>query len=81
PIDEAVPMLFRMGIDRSAILSRLANDGSQSTRCRSSAGISTDEQIHNLPPVSRLYVFNPESSNSRGWNRDTVNRVMETYQR
>jgi hypothetical protein len=65
-----------MGIDRNAILSRLAGEGFQATRCKSSAGISTDEHIFNLPPVSRLYVFNPD-----GWNRDALNRVMETYQR
>jgi Protein of unknown function (DUF3142) len=76
PIDEAVPMLFRMGIDRNAILSRLAGAGFQSTRCESSAGISTDEHINNLPPVPRLYVFNSE-----GWNRDSLTKVMETNQR
>jgi hypothetical protein len=76
PIDEAVPMLFRMGIDRKAILSRLAGEGFQATRCESSAGISLDENINNLPPVSRLYVFNPS-----GWDHAAVNKVMETYQR
>jgi len=76
PIDEAVPMLFRMGIDRNAILSRLAGEGFRATRCESSAGISTDELINNLPAVSRLYVFNPD-----GWTRDALNKVMETYQR
>lgn len=76
PIDEAVPMLFRMGTDRRAILSRLAGEGFRATRCESSAGISTDEHINNLPAVSRLYVFNPD-----GWNRDALNKVMETYQR
>ena len=75
PIDEAVPMLFRMGIDRNAILSRLAGEGFQATRCESSAGISLDEHINNLRPVSRLYVFNPS-----GWDKAAVNKVMETYQ-
>lgn len=76
PIDEAVPMLFRMGLDRNAILSRLAGNGFKATRCESSAGISTDEQINELPPVKRLYVFNPD-----GWDREALNKVMETYQR
>ena len=76
PIDEAVPMLFRMGLDRNAIVSRLAGNGFKGTRCDSSAGVSTDEHLSNLPSVSRLYVFNPQ-----GWNRDAVNNVMETYQR
>jgi len=76
PIDEAVPMLFRMGVDRNAILARLAGYGFQATPCESSAGIATDEHIDNLPRVSRLYVFNPD-----GWNRNALNKVMETYQR
>jgi hypothetical protein len=76
PIDEVVPMLFRMGLARNAILSQLAGEGFRATRCESSAGISTDEQINNLPPVSRLYVFNPS-----GWNREAVSKVTETYQR
>lgn len=76
PIDEAVPMLFRMGLDRNAILSRLAGEGFKGTRCESSAGISTDEHVNNLPPVSRLYVFNPSA-----WNRDALNKVMEINQR
>lgn len=76
PIDEAVPMLFRMGLDRNAIVSRLAGDGFKATRCESSAGISMDEHVKDLPPVSRLYVFNPKS-----WDRDALNKVMETYQR
>jgi len=76
PIDEAVPMLFRMGLDRNAIVSRLAGDGFKGTRCNSSAGISTDEHVRDLPAVSRLYVFNPKS-----WDRDALNKVMESYQR
>ena len=76
PIDEAVPMLFRMGIDRNAILSHLAGKGFQATRCESSAGIALDEPIADLPAVSRLYVFNP-----RSWNPDAVNKVMEIQQR
>jgi hypothetical protein len=76
PIDEVVPMLFRMGVDRNAIVSRLAGGGFKARRCNSSAGISTDEHINDLPAVSRLYVFNPKS-----WDRDALNKVMETYQR
>ena len=76
PIDEAVPMLFRMGQDRNAILSRLNGEGLSTTLCKSSAGISTDEHLSNLPLVPRLYVFNPTN-----WNRDALNKVMETYKR
>ncbi len=76
PVDEVVPMLFRMGIDRNGILSQLATKGFNSSRCQTTAGISTDEAIENLPTVTRLYVFNPN-----GWDRDSVNKVMENFNR
>jgi len=77
PIDEAVPMLFRMGIERKQFLSQLAAGGRFSAKpCQASAGVSTDEVFAQLPPVQRLYVFNPES-----WSPTSVNQTMETYQR
>lgn len=77
PIDEAVPMLFRMGVERNQILSQLA-DGEPFTSkpCKASAGVSTDEPITQLPHVQRLYVFSPES-----WTAQTLKQTMETYQR
>ena len=77
PVDEAVPMLFRMGIERKQFLSGLsAGEGFTSRRCRSSAGVSTDEPLAQLPRVQRLYVFNP-----RVWSPDALNKTMETYER
>jgi hypothetical protein len=77
PIDEAVPMLFRMGIERKQFLSQLAAGGGFSARiCQTSAGVSTDEAFPQLPPVQRLYVFNPEA-----WSPSSVNQTMETYHR
>ena len=72
PIDEAVPMLFRMGVDQKHF---------QSTRqfepgiCANSAGVSTDEPI-TPPVVDRLYIFNPNP-----WSRDSLNSVLETYRK
>src|SRR5437870_3367055 len=44
PIDEAIPMLFRMGTDGKEILNRLeAGDDFAASPCRQSYGISTDE--------------------------------------
>src|SRR5918912_353917 len=58
PVDEAVPMLFRMGIDRRQILSRLESDGEfRSSICRSSVGTSTDEPLVHMPASPRTYVF------------------------
>jgi hypothetical protein len=44
PLDEAVPMLFRMGADRAVVLARLqAGTNFSLPVCRSSVGISVDE--------------------------------------
>ena len=77
PVDEAVPMLFRMGIERKQFLSGLAAGETFTSRlCRSSAGVSTDEPLAHLPRVQRLYVFNP-----RVWSPDALNKTMEAYER
>ena len=72
PIEEAVPMLFRMGVDQKHF---------QSTRrfepaiCANSAGVSTDEPI-TPPVVDRLYIFSPNP-----WSRDSLNSALETYKK
>jgi len=77
PIDEAVPMLFRMGVERKQFLSQLAAGAPFSAApCQASAGISTDEPIAQLSPVQRVYVFNPKS-----WTPEAVNQTLETYQK
>lgn len=78
PIDEAVPMLFRMGVERNQFLSQLAAGVPFSAApCQASAGISTDEPLSRLPPSQRrqrVYVFNP-----RPWSPEEVKQTMETY--
>lgn len=77
PVDEAVPMLFRMGIDRAQIVSGLASgEPFHSPLCRQSSGVSVDETLPDLPPSERVYVFNPDS-----WSPNSVERIMEKYQR
>jgi hypothetical protein len=66
PIDEAVPMLFRMGVDDRNIRFRLARgDDFTSPVCRSSEGISTDEVAPELSGAGisgrRIYLFHPHS--------------------
>jgi hypothetical protein len=64
PVDEIVPMLFRMGPGGEALKRRLAAGGDfREARCRSAIGIATDTPPSGLPPGRRLYVFNP-----RRWN-------------
>jgi hypothetical protein len=60
PIDDAVPMLFRMGPDGPAIAKRLEQGGDFSlAMCRQSAGVSTDEPGVRVPAGRRLYIFHP----------------------
>jgi hypothetical protein len=64
PVDEIVPMLFRMGPGGESLKRRLAEGGDfREPRCRAAIGIATDTPPAGLPPGRRLYVFNP-----RRWN-------------
>jgi hypothetical protein len=73
PIDEAVPMLFRMGVDRPNILARLEAGTDFSARiARHSLGLSTDEPLTALPPGRRVYVFNP-----RSWSKQSAQKIVE----
>ena len=62
PIDEAVPMLFRMGPEGAEVRRRLRRGADFSDRaCRISVGVSTDEPLPRLPYGRRIYVFHPRS--------------------
>lgn len=75
PIDEAVPMLFRMGIDRGNILHALqAGEDFHEPLCRSSIGISTDEPWPEKLINRHIYIFNPHAWNSTSF--DTVSRKL-----
>jgi hypothetical protein len=61
PIDEAVPMLFRMGPGTNEVVTRISSGRDfSSALCRDSFGISSDERWASLPAGRRLYVFHPE---------------------
>lgn len=72
PIDEAVPMLFRMGVDQMHFQSRPQFEPSI---CANSAGVSTDEPL-TPPNVDRLYIFSPKP-----WTQASLNSALETYKR
>ena len=59
-VDEAVPMIFRMGADNRTIKSFLANGNDfREPLCRKSYGIALDEPLDiNLDPARRQYFFN-----------------------
>ncbi len=74
PIDEAVPMLFRMAADGKQIAGRL-DDGEDfnSSQCRQSYGISTDEPGSRLFSSRRVYVFSPDP-----WTDNSVRKILES---
>jgi hypothetical protein len=67
PIDDAVPMLFRMGSDRRNVVQHLLAGGDFNLDvCRQSLGLSLDEPIGRLPARRRLYFFSPSRWSDRG---------------
>jgi hypothetical protein len=76
PVAEAVPMIFRMGMDDKAVKNYLANGGDFKVKaCRQSYGITLDEEIKmNFDKSRRLYVFNPKP-----WTRSDVLRIEEKF--
>ncbi|HEV8718139.1 MAG TPA: DUF3142 domain-containing protein [Candidatus Binatia bacterium] len=77
PIDEAVPMLYRMGIDRKQVLFHLeAGKEFRPSLCRQSVGISTDEPRSRLPAGRRVYVFHP-----RPWSEEAAHDIIQEVRR
>jgi hypothetical protein len=73
PIDEAVPMLFRMAADGKQVLNQLeAGDDFIATPCRQGYGIALDEPRPKMFPDRKLFVFNP-----RAWTESTVREISE----
>lgn len=69
-VDEAVPMLFRMGPEGPALRRRL-QEGTDftGTFTRSSLGLSTDEPLPDRPRGRRTYVFHPGPWTPQAWDR------------
>jgi len=77
PIDEAVPMIFRMGTDDRTIKSMLAaGNDFREPLCQRSYGIALDETVDlKFKTGRRVYVFN-----SRSWQPIDINSVSERIQ-
>jgi hypothetical protein len=63
PVDEVVPMLFRMGPDGQRLKAKLEAGGDfANPRCRTSLAVSTDAPLAQAPADGRrLYLFDPQS--------------------
>ena len=72
PIDEAVPMLFRMGKEQNLFRPERGGPLVREPLCSGSLGLSVDEPWPRELAGKRLYVFN-----SRPWTKQSVARVVE----
>ena len=63
PVDEAVPMIFRMGADDRSIKNLLSSgEDFREPLCQKSYGIAVDEPLDiQFKPGRRVYVFNDRS--------------------
>jgi len=72
PVDEVVPMLFRMGADERRVRYDLARRGEFACRaCRNAVGLSTDEKEWPSLSERRVYLFHPGP-----WTRAVYERAM-----
>lgn len=74
PVDEAIPMAFRMGTDTQKIRAMLADGHDfRGELCQRSYGIALDEPFNiAFSPARRVYVFNP-----RSWQESDLNQLEE----
>jgi hypothetical protein len=74
PVDEAVPMIFRMGADDQQIKNLLASGGDfREPLCRASYGVALDEPVTlSFRDSRRRYIFN-----HRPWTKDDVLSLAE----
>jgi len=78
PVDEAIPMAFRMGTDSKKIKSLLEEGNDfRSELCRRSYGIALDEPLKaNFAAVRRVYAFN-----SRSWTPEDLQLLEARLQK
>ena len=77
PVDEIVPMLFRLGRGDDVIRWLAEGRDFRQPRCRSALAISTDTRVVRAPRGRRVYLFDPDS-----WTREdfmTVRNAVATW--
>jgi hypothetical protein len=73
PVDEAIPMLFRIGVDSGNVRRSLeSRTDFKATLALHSVGISTDETLPWIPPGRRVYIFSP-----RPWTEQSVQKALD----
>jgi Protein of unknown function (DUF3142) len=72
PVDEVVPMVFRMGADQHRIRRHLARGDFRVAACRHSLGLSTDEPLPALRAKRRLYMFHAQA-----WRPEAMASILE----
>lgn len=78
PVDEVVPMLFRMGPEGEAVKARLAAGGDfADRRCRKAVAVSADTPLPRIPAGRRVYLFSPRSWTARDFQ--LVRRRAEAW--
>jgi hypothetical protein len=60
PVDEIVPMLFRMGPAGEEVWAGLGSGDFRQPECHSAVGLSTDSRIDRLKRGRRVYLFDPK---------------------
>ena len=72
PVDEIVPMLFRMGPGGRALRATLAHGADfAEPRCRAAYAISTDTPLPRAPAGRRIYLFSPRAWTARDYQSVT----------
>ena len=78
PIDEAVPMLFRMGAGQGEVSNWMrAGRDFREAACQTGLGISLDEPWQELPAGRRVYAFSPSPWTERSLH--TLLREMQLW--
>ena len=67
PVNDAVPMLFRMGPG-----DEFRGSGFRGALCQASLGLSTDELPRTVPGGRRLFLFHP-----RPWTEETYRGALQ----
>jgi hypothetical protein len=75
PVDEAVPMLFRLGPINAPYAGIARSSAAAAAECRGALGTSLDEPLHVRAAGRRVYIFNASA-----WTPGSVTRAREVLE-